>query len=607
MWHQENPERLVNSGSLRMLRDVCRKSSLRVGDSTASSASFGQRSSVPRDLSPAQSSPGKPKMKGVGKPEAQLRRGSLTFGSLANLFSHERRAHARLGHRSRTRSTSPGTNADEVLAAASGPRQASDLKSRDKSKIRSGASTPDGIAACSPPSMTPWLSRKTRWFRHIEAVSEASKPEPNIKVPADANPAVDEFEEEGAAANISQSQLKQEGNVEIEAASPVPFSPSSGSTGSLERQQKMGGAEVKEGANGLSPKSSFSAGSAQPGGSSPTPQRRYQRVEILQIAEGTQLIEPSEVVVSHGPASILTAEPILTPIEQLRRKDAEIRKNFDQKRALVAEILHVPPSDFETIADIATEAHETSVLGAKEPQEIIIASMNQAMRVHELVNEALLVSEEDAIAATSGETGGSRRDKTGASQSHHQKFVKVSFSTASRLTEASSTLSKQMGEVMHIVQECLSLNEQLRKELRNAKEQRHNSIREECVDTKLSGRRRRLGNREKRSSGAGLTSEAESQDSNPALDARETEKEEPSPAESSPSAPVDVVKSEVSVEKSIKMEKEGKKKQSDEAMPQEGADGEGGGGHQRGKVGKKHVGSSGGKQKRGGGKALLNP
>lgn len=77
-----------------------------------------------------------------------------------------------------------------------------------------------------------------------------------------------------------------------------------------------------DGANGLSPKSSFTVGSGQAGtvggggagGSSPTPLRRFQRVEILQIAEGTQLIEPSEVVVSHGPASILTAEPILTPI-----------------------------------------------------------------------------------------------------------------------------------------------------------------------------------------------------------------------------------------------------------------------------------------------------
>lgn len=48
------------------------------------------------------------------------------------------------------------------------------------------------------------------------------------------------------------------------------------------------------------------------GAASPAPQRRLQRVEILKIAEGTPLIDPTEVVVSQG--AVLTAEPVLTPL-----------------------------------------------------------------------------------------------------------------------------------------------------------------------------------------------------------------------------------------------------------------------------------------------------
>ena len=40
--------------------------------------------------------------------------------------------------------------------------------------------------------------------------------------------------------------------------------------------------------------------------------KRYQRVEILKIAEPCPLIDPSQVVVTQG--EILVADPVLTPI-----------------------------------------------------------------------------------------------------------------------------------------------------------------------------------------------------------------------------------------------------------------------------------------------------
>ncbi len=64
--------------------------------------------------------------------------------------------------------------------------------------------------------------------------------------------------------------------------------------------------------------------------------------------------------------------------EKLKRKDAEIRNSLEQKRALVAEILHVPSSDFETIADMAAHAHETSGYPApRDAQEIVVAAVGQ--------------------------------------------------------------------------------------------------------------------------------------------------------------------------------------------------------------------------------------
>ena len=48
------------------------------------------------------------------------------------------------------------------------------------------------------------------------------------------------------------------------------------------------------------------------GGSSTGHKKRYQRVEILKIAEPCPLIDPSQVVVTQG--EILVADPVLTPI-----------------------------------------------------------------------------------------------------------------------------------------------------------------------------------------------------------------------------------------------------------------------------------------------------
>lgn len=59
-------------------------------------------------------------------------------------------------------------------------------------------------------------------------------------------------------------------------------------------------------------------------------------------------------------------------LERLRRKDDVIKEALLEKQKLVADILHVPKEEFETIADLVTEpAYD------KEASELVLAAVNQ--------------------------------------------------------------------------------------------------------------------------------------------------------------------------------------------------------------------------------------
>ncbi|CAG0882122.1 unnamed protein product [Cyprideis torosa] len=120
--------------------------------------------------------------------------------------------------------------------------------------------------------------------------------------------------------------------------------------------------------------------------------KRFQRGVVLTLVEGPRLIEPSEVVISQGPASVFFAEPVITPLERLRKKDLEIKKKLEEKEAIVADILRVPKEEFAHISDIAEHGD-----GEKDARELVLILMNVAKRLSELLNDSLRVSEEDTV------------------------------------------------------------------------------------------------------------------------------------------------------------------------------------------------------------------
>ncbi|CAG2062416.1 unnamed protein product, partial [Timema podura] len=179
--------------------------------------------------------------------------------------------------------------------------------------------------------------------------------------------------------------------------------------------------------------------------SSPSQRRRIEPLRLT--TEESSLIQPSEVVVSQRP--VLTAEPVLTPIEKLRRKDEEIRLALAEKTQLVADILHVPREEFETIAELAGEPSVD-----KEATELVLAAVNQGL---------YMAGDYNAVSATSEVISGSvvrRSDRLPAVPAH-------------KLQDISSSLNKQLTQLLKIVRDRDEERERLRRELQRSREQLH--------------------------------------------------------------------------------------------------------------------------------------
>ncbi|XP_053593711.1 rho guanine nucleotide exchange factor 11 isoform X3 [Microplitis demolitor] len=193
--------------------------------------------------------------------------------------------------------------------------------------------------------------------------------------------------------------------------------------------------------------------------------------ESMRLVTCTQcsLIDPVEVHAEVRPVHV--AEPVLTPIESLRRKDEVIKQALEEKQSLVADILNIPKEDFEHVADIASEPSDVE----KEPAELILAAISKANQLVGILNAALAVTETEAVLATRGTnaTASTGCDAVGCPvpRSHphpHQPVVPVVT-----LQPICHSLTAQLSQFLKIVKERDEERERLRKELQRCRERLH--------------------------------------------------------------------------------------------------------------------------------------
>ncbi|XP_045595690.2 rho guanine nucleotide exchange factor 12 isoform X4 [Procambarus clarkii] len=223
-------------------------------------------------------------------------------------------------------------------------------------------------------------------------------------------------------------------------------------------------------AGGASSSSSGPGGPSPSAGRSPASGRRLQEVQIIQIVEGTALIQPSEVKVSQG--VVLSAEPVLTPIEHLRRKDLKIRQALEEKQRIIADILNIPHEHFENVVDMAGEP----AVGNKEPRELVLAAMFQAKCFQETLNEALNISEGDIVAARANNGSANKATSLPLYQAPMTKLLSIS-----------TALSQQLSSLLNLVSERDDERERMRKELVASRERLHHlHMRQNSVSNQIS-------------------------------------------------------------------------------------------------------------------------
>nr|XP_053640762.1 myotubularin-related protein DDB_G0290005-like isoform X4 [Cherax quadricarinatus] len=318
-----------------------------------------------------------------------------------------------------------------------------------------------------------------RWFRHIQEAQEAytardgrnrrSHPQTPVQDTDDQPPSsadalrdVDDGVDDGGESTENTNDAtdgKIQGtskSAEQISKSDDPLSTSSSTATAQPPVSPDTLAKKTAEAGGASSSSSGPGGPSPSAGRSPASGRRLQEVQIIQIVEGTTLIQPSEVKVSQG--VVLSAEPVLTPIEHLRRKDLKIRQALEEKQHIIADILNIPHEHFENVVDMAGEP----AVGNKEPRELVLAAMFQAKCLQETLNEALNISEGDIVAARANNDSANKATSLPLYQAPMTKLLTISTS-----------LSQQLSSLLNLVSERDDERERMRKELVASRERLH--------------------------------------------------------------------------------------------------------------------------------------
>ncbi|XP_011497167.1 PREDICTED: rho guanine nucleotide exchange factor 12 [Ceratosolen solmsi marchali] len=179
------------------------------------------------------------------------------------------------------------------------------------------------------------------------------------------------------------------------------------------------------------------------------------------------LINPLEVHIEERLVHV--AEPVLTPIEYLRRKDEVIKQALIEKQCIVANILNIPKADTEQMTDSGSDLP----VAEKEPAELILAAIGQANQLIELLNSALTVSETETVLATQTASTSSSCEATGCPTPRPHPRTLEPAVPVSTLQPVCNSLASQLSHLLKIVKERDEERERLRKELRRSRERLH--------------------------------------------------------------------------------------------------------------------------------------
>ena len=178
-------------------------------------------------------------------------------------------------------------------------------------------------------------------------------------------------------------------------------------------------------------------------------------------------MNPSEVQVSAG-HEVFLAQPVITPIERLRRKDKEVARALEEKQRLIEEILNIPHEELESITESANINNNNNNMGQQQPRtaaEILLSALSQAKVLTSLVNRTLKLSEEEAMAAMAIKTQ-EEKMATGVI-SEQQRIV----AKGERLIEITTAINKQLTLLLAIIQDNEREREALKRELSKSQDQ----------------------------------------------------------------------------------------------------------------------------------------
>jgi len=182
------------------------------------------------------------------------------------------------------------------------------------------------------------------------------------------------------------------------------------------------------------------------------PKKRLQRVEILKIVDSPPMVDPSQVLVNQ--ATVLVADPVVTPFEKLRQKDEEVSRILEEKQRLISEILHINDDEFDTIADVAANATYN-----KDARDILLAALSQAKSLTSFVNTNLKITEEDLVARSSParEIPSTARSVLGPS--------------GEQLVQITTSMNQHLTDLLAVMQDRDEEREMLKRELAKSQEQ----------------------------------------------------------------------------------------------------------------------------------------